>query len=212
MLKIAAHRGYWKTRDEGNTLKAFERALSFGFGIETDVRDWLGSPVIAHDPPQEAPSLSFEEFLRSWAQTPPAGPMAINIKSCGLSAELHRLLQKANPAEYFCFDYAIPDLILAARSGLTVFARLSEYETLIPSSVQSLIAGVWVDAFHSEWIDSSQIRGLLADNQRVCVVSPELHGRKHLPFWEKLRDARLQESSQFSLCTDFPEEARSFFS
>ena len=39
-MKIIAHRGFWIKDSEKNTVKAFERALENGFGIETDLRDY----------------------------------------------------------------------------------------------------------------------------------------------------------------------------
>jgi len=46
----------------------------------------------------------------------------------------------------------------------------------------------------------------------VCIVSPELHGRPHLPEWEEYRSFRsVVAHPGLLLCTDFPEQAREFF-
>lgn len=35
-MKIIAHRGFWKTESEKNTMKAIQRAIDSGYGFETD--------------------------------------------------------------------------------------------------------------------------------------------------------------------------------
>ena len=56
--RIMCHRGYWSGELgiaplQKNSWEAFERAIDFGFGIETDLRDYAGSVVISHDVPTE---------------------------------------------------------------------------------------------------------------------------------------------------------------
>ena len=43
-------------------MAAFERAINFGFGIETDIRDFDGNLVIAHDLPNKN-SIKFSKLL-----------------------------------------------------------------------------------------------------------------------------------------------------
>jgi hypothetical protein len=47
--------------------------------------------------------------------------------------------------------------------------------------------------------------------KEVCLVSPELHKRPHLPLWTRLRDEGLQNWEGLMLCSDIPEEAVTFF-
>jgi hypothetical protein len=59
MIKILAHRGQWNLPEKKNSLSAFERAFSNGYGIETDIRDYKGELVISHNIADEtAPKLS----------------------------------------------------------------------------------------------------------------------------------------------------------
>lgn len=46
---ILSHRGYWLKESEKNSIAAFKRSFSMGFGTETDVRDRDGQLVISHD-------------------------------------------------------------------------------------------------------------------------------------------------------------------
>ena len=44
---ILSHRGFWKTKDEKNTITSFKRSFDCGFGTETDLRDHDGEIVIS---------------------------------------------------------------------------------------------------------------------------------------------------------------------
>ena len=61
-MKIIAHRGYWLEQSEKNTLIAFERAMKYGYGFETDYRDYCGKIVIAHDVPEGKEPTAEEIF------------------------------------------------------------------------------------------------------------------------------------------------------
>ena len=49
------------------------------------------------------------------------------------------------------------------------------------------------------------------NGKRVCLVSPELHGRPYRPFWDMIKQNGLGMSDQIELCTDRPDEAREYF-
>jgi len=57
----------------------------------------------------------------------------------------------------------------------------------------------------------ARIREHLEAGKEVALVSPELHGRPHGAFWQRLRDAGLSRQDALMLCTDFPGAAREFF-
>jgi hypothetical protein len=70
---------------------------------------------------------------------------------------------------------SIPDTRAYFKAGIPVFTRVSEVERNPAWLEQS--AGVWLDAFESEWYGMTDILSLLRAGKRVCVVSSELHGR-----------------------------------
>ncbi|HEC1569936.1 TPA: hypothetical protein R1X71_000931 [Campylobacter upsaliensis] len=41
-MQILAHRGFWREKNEQNTLASLAKAFEMGFGIETDLRDGGG--------------------------------------------------------------------------------------------------------------------------------------------------------------------------
>jgi len=207
-MQFLAHRGHWQTPPEKNTRAAFLRAWKGGYGIETDVRDRLGAPVIAHDPPDES-ATGLLDFLRARIAHGRDTPLALNIKADGLTADVQRLAELADAKHFFVFDMSVPDMLHYLRAGIPVFVRLSEYE---PQSVLlDRATGVWLDAFESEWWGPDTLRELTARDKRVAIVSPELHRRPHQTVWRTIKDAEPAVKEKILLCTDFPDAAGQFF-
>ncbi|EEU7820833.1 hypothetical protein ACPX04_001201 [Campylobacter upsaliensis] len=48
-MQILAHRGFWREKNEQNTLASLAKAFEMGFGIETDLRDGGGNLLLSHD-------------------------------------------------------------------------------------------------------------------------------------------------------------------
>lgn len=207
-MLILAHRGFWTAAPEKNTWGAFERALQAGFGIETDLRDALGTVVISHDMPAGGePTL--DAFLALCAQYPDARPLALNVKADGLQAAVRDALARHAIRGAYVFDMAVPDALGYLRHDVPTYTRCSEYEDPPPYLAQA--AGVWLDAFHGEWYAPAQVAAFLHQGKQVCLVSPELHRRPHLALWTQLRDSGLHRHALLSLCTDFPADAKEFF-
>lgn len=203
-MNIMSHRGYWKREEEKNTELAFRRSFDFNFGTETDVRDCLGQVVISHDMPRgdEMPLTSFINLLGEKKLV-----CALNIKADGLAEMIHHTMHERARDDWFVFDMSIPDLKAHLKFGNPVFSRMSEIEQ--EAALYDQVAGIWLDSFDRTWFDVSLIRQLLQGGKRVCVVSSELHGREQYVLWNALRP--LAQEEKVMLCTDFPEEARTFF-
>lgn len=207
-IEIISHRGLWRTSAEKNSAIAFSRALDNGFGIETDVRDRCGTLVISHNPPTGG-ELTFVEFLAIYGRYEKHPSLALNIKANGLRDRVAAALRLVGTHTAFVFDMSIPDTLDYLNTEVPVFVRQSEYEQN-PSMYEQAI-GVWLDAFRTEWFSIEDIARHLRNGKRVCVVSPELHGRNHLPLWKRLYEASLHTAAGMIICTDFPLEARAFF-
>ncbi|TDQ92431.1 phosphodiesterase [Paraburkholderia silvatlantica] len=202
-MKVLSHRGYWKAAQEKNTPLAFNRSFDLGFGTETDVRDRLGELVISHDP-ATAESLSFAAFIEIIAKR--RLPLAINVKADGLANGLHNAFA-GKGLDWFVFDMSVPDMKMQLKAGNPVFARMSEVEKE-PAWLDQ-VKGVWLDAFSHTWYSVSTVEDLLSRGLRVCIVSPELHGREHIGLWGHLREIREREG--LMICTDLPEDCQEFF-
>ncbi|MDX8349231.1 hypothetical protein SLH49_14690 [Cognatiyoonia sp. IB215446] len=205
---IISHRGYWKTADEKNTATAFDRSFSLGYGTETDLRDLDGRLVVAHDPPLAGAMAADDMFAQVAAHNPDL-PMALNIKADGLQPMVTAQVAHHGLTGCFVFDMAVPDAIGWLKTDIAVFTRHSDVEE-VPAFYDEA-AGVWLDAFHSEWWDMDVIGAHLAAGKKVAVVSSELHGRDHQALWTMMKSSDLCQSDDVILCTDIPETASEFF-
>ena len=205
---ILSHRGYWKTEEEKNREIAFRRSCEHGFGIETDIRDLSGELVISHDPPKSG-ELTLNRFLEIYREYDISVPLAFNIKADGLQRMLKTLLTKFSITNYFVFDMSIPDTLQYLKHSFKIFSRQSDVEK--EALLYNDSKGVWIDCFDNDWVGETTLKEHLANGKRVCLVSPELHHREHIPFWGRLKAMRIIKSQNVLICTDYPEEARSFF-
>ena len=207
-MTILAHRGWWKRGEERNDMTALMRAFEAGFGVETDFRDAGGNLVISHDPPM-GELLAAETMLKAFAAAGRPGWLAVNIKADGLQRRVKGLMERFGVERYFVFDMSVPDMLGYLKEDMPTLTRQSEVEptpVLLEKST-----GVWLDMFKSDWVTEPTMAGHLAAGKRVALVSPELHKRKHLDFWARLKSWPCVHSEQFCLCTDFPKIARTFF-
>jgi glycerophosphoryl diester phosphodiesterase len=201
---VLSHRGWWTASTERNTAHAFRRSLEAGFGLETDVRDAHGRLVISHDLPVGG-ELALDDFFAF----PGAAdfPLAINVKADGLAELLRDTAARHQVRDWFVFDMSVPDARSHLLVGNPVFTRMSEVERS-PAWLDEA-QGVWLDAFSHDWYDLPVVEDLLAQGKRVCVASPELHGRSFEATWALL--SPLRDRAGLMLCTDLPQQARQYF-
>ena len=109
------------------------------------------------------------------------------------------------------FDMSVPDTLIYARDGIAYYTRVSEIE---PSpALYEKSAGVWIDQFHSNWVDADAVGPHLRAGKKVCIVSPELHRRPHEVAWTRYRALQglVSPNEMLFICTDFPDRAAKFF-
>lgn len=207
---ILAHRGLWKTPSEKNSKLALFKALNYGFGIETDIRyDKDIGLVVSHDILNNSfKYLAFEELLIEYKKQKINAKLAINIKSDGLHEKLKQMLENYNISEYFIFDMSIPDLISGLKYKLNQYIRFSNYEDPFPYA--AFTNGVWIDSFNSKIPNESEILNLYKKWSSLVFVSPELHGRSYLQYWNFIKSFFKKSKIDIMLCTDLPEEAYDF--
>ena len=199
---IYAHRGMWQTRDQQNSPEAIEAARISGYGVETDFRSKNRKLVISHDPFMDASAVATDEINFSEIS------VALNIKEDGLSAQFESFLEKYPNNYSFLFDGSIPEMVKVKEKNLPHALRLSEHETELPWESQFL----WIDGFYSDWwIKSARVLTLM-EKYFVVFVSPELHGRNTEQAWEFLRHLHSERSSNFGICTDYPDKLKALFS
>lgn len=206
-MQILAHRGWWRSPSEKNSEGAFRAALSAGYGIETDIRDFDGRLVISHDPAR-ADATGLDDFLTLYLSYPNRGILALNVKSDGLASKLVGSLAARGIQSYFVFDMSVPDSLHYFKLNATVYTRRSEFES--ESELDQLAAGVWLDSFTGR-NDAKLMALAVAMPLKSALVSPELHGRDHRTAWESWLATPGSDHAGIALCTDFPDEADAFF-
>lgn len=200
-MKILSHRGYWRTAEEKNSLSAIAYSIEQGFGTETDVRDSLGTLVLAHDP-ADSNAPAWQDVVTMFNGT--GLPLAVNVKADGLCPALAEAFM-ASDVDWFAFDMSGPETVRYAKANLPFFTRHSDIE---PEPIlYEQATGVWLDCFGEIWFDKNTIDRHLAAGKRVCVVSPDLHGEDPQLLWPHIQS--LPDSVM--LCTDYPSRAAAFF-
>lgn len=204
-MQIIAHRGYWKTAEEKNTLTALKRAIECGFGFETDFRDYGGKVLISHNPPI-GNELRADELFRLYAESGNKETLALNIKADGLQDMMLELLKKYGIENYFLFDMSVCDTIPYIERKMKIASRSSEFEPYLPFYKDSEV--VWVDYFDGRINIVEELRKYIADGKMPCIVSPELHKLPYEQMWQMLKDNGL---TNVMLCTDVPDKADEYF-
>lgn len=207
-MQILAHRGLWLTLEEQNTYSSITEAMQLGYGVELDVRDYLGEIVVSHDIVKDSNPLFFKEILSFYKNLNHKPLLAINLKTDGIRDILKSLIEEYRIDNYFIFDGSFPEAYKYITAGLKVFTRESEYET--PSSHLSTV-GIWLDSFNSNWFSQEVILNHLLNGTKVAIVSPELHSRNYQEVWSMIEkiDPTLREN--IILCTDYPTLAAKYF-
>jgi hypothetical protein len=201
-LKIISHRGFWCKKNEPNTLGSFAKAFEFGFGVETDFRDYLGEIVISHDVPK-GNLVTGHMFFELYKKIGSNLPLAINIKSDGLQELIVNQLKNVEDNNFFVFDMSIPDSLAWTKYKVPLYARQSEIE--INPILYEESSGIWLDCFKSDWWKPELIDSHLENGKNVCIVSPELHKRDPQNVWKILKK-RYKNNQNVLICTDYPSD------
>jgi hypothetical protein len=209
---ILAHRGFFLSESEKNSKEALTRAMSAGFGIETDLRDLNGNLVISHDPPiGSPPPPSFEWLLKLICSSPNTGRIALNIKADGLSQLIQSQIEAyaVDVNRFFVFDMSVPDSLSYFKGSVPFYTRMSDYEQ--EPALLDAANGVWVDNFSGSFPQIQRAQFLIELGIKVVVVSPELHRRDPAKLWNEISETEIYHSALFEICTDRPIEAANRF-
>ena len=156
-----------------NTIDLLEKTPS-NFGVEIDIRS-NGENLILHHEPFQQGEL-FEEWIRSYHH----GTLILNVKEEGLESPLLKLMNQYQINDFFFLDQSFPFLRKTAVMGESRCAvRVSEYENIeTVLSLSGMVDWVWVDCFTHFPLKKKEADQLTNAGFRLCLVSPELQGRK----------------------------------
>lgn len=203
-MQVISHRGYWLNPSEKNSATAFARSFHLGYGTEFDVRDLGGELCVAHDCPN-GESLLLATFFEIYTGIGGDLPLAINIKADGLQSLLLQQLERYGIKNCFVFDMSVPDSRAWLQTGVNVYSRQSDIES-IPALYDESV-GVWLDSFGQEWWEDDLVLRHRASGKSVAIVSSDLHGRNPEALWSRLNKAAFKEDDNVIICTDRPTEA-----
>lgn len=143
------------------------------YGVELDLRPYADTLIVEHDPFVEGEL--FSDYLQGYRH----GTLILNIKSEGIEPQVLELVKTYGVERYFLLDCSFPKVQALTQAGeRNVALRFSEYEGL---DMITRMAGradwVWVDGFTRMPLDRKDYDTLRALGFKLCLVSPELHGR-----------------------------------
>ncbi len=171
-------------------------------GVEIDIRNWTTKLVLNHEPYAEG--VEFVEWLKACNN-----PLIIlNVKSEGLEDKVIEAIKSSEfIGEYFFLDQSFPFLVRTLEKGLSDSAvRVSEYES--PECLWNMNnKWIWIDSHTGNWdFLPTAIRTAKETGKKICIASPELHGR---PAEHEISDIRriLAEFDYLpeAVCTKSPE-------
>ena len=184
-----------------NTIELL-RATSRKYGVEVDIRSYGNNLIIHHDPFVEG------ELFENWLSEYHHGTLILNVKEEGLESRLIELMQLHNINDFFFLDQSFPFLVKWSLKGERHCAvRVSEFESIDTAlSLTGKINWVWVDCFTHFPLQHSQALQLQSAGFKLCLVSPELHGRDaitEIPLLNKLLTER--KINIDAICTKHPD-------
>lgn len=169
-------------------------------GVEIDIRTHNGRLILAHDPFVEG------ELLADWLQVWNGQPLILNVKEDALELAIIGLLARYSIEEYFFLDQSYPSIRRMIQNGMTkVATRVSDYEDLT-TALASGSEWVWLDSFSGDWSYLPDVvPKILKNNQKTCLVSPELQRADSQNELEKLRQSLSQSNLRITaVCTKNP--------
>jgi hypothetical protein len=192
-------------------------------GVEIDVRDHLGFPVMAHDLPTQSPESLYGWFSRDLDEQGVRPIYAINIKADGLE-DLIVYLTKFYPQvadRIFVFDMSYPSLVRFRERGVPFAERISEEEGFTGQTPL-----IWMDRWN--WTDNIPMGRRIAFDGgrpsipipttdkwgkrcRIYAVSPELRVKDACPSWVEHYWGLFHEWGVDGVCTDWWDRAEDFF-
>lgn len=192
-MEIIAHR---------RNLASELAATPVHLGVEIDIRTQGGDFILHHDP------FCDGELLERWLDRFGHGTLILNVKEEGLEDRLIELMTARGIVRFFFLDQSFPFLVrTAARGERRCAVRVSEFESVETAlSLADRIDWVWVDCFTRFPLDGAAAKVLSDAGFRLCLVSPELHGRPaetEIPALRRLLEAEGIEAN--AVCTKHPE-------
>jgi len=167
-------------------------------GVEVDIRSAGKELYINHDPFTSGPL--FKEWIKHYKHQ----LLILNVKEEGLEEALITIMNENHISNFFFLDQSFPFIMKWVNKGeIRCAVRISEYENIATAYALSGKAGwAWIDVFNHLPINSDDAQKLKNSGFKLCLVSPELHGRNSDTVIPKLRSQiKAQNISFDAICT-----------
>lgn len=167
-------------------------------GVEIDLRSNGDRIILQHDP-----FVGGEDFA-TWIAAYRHRTLILNVKEEGLEAKLLHTLGDYGISDFFFLDQSFPFLVRTARAGEHRCAvRVSEFESVETAlSLSGLLDWVWVDCFSRFPLSRADGQRLRDAGFKLCLVSPELHGRTDPEEVAAIRATAVREEIELAaVCT-----------
>jgi hypothetical protein len=180
--------------------------IASDYGIEIDLRSKNGEIILSHDPfPEE--SIHFTDWLKFYHHK----TLVLNIKEEGLEQKVLEVMSSFEIQEFFFLDQSFPFMMKSLKDNESrVAIRFSDqesFDTIFNISNLELVNPdwVWIDSFSGNWSHLSDLAKIKSLGFKVCLASPELHGRnldlELKDIWKFLKYSQVD-----AICTKLPEK------
>lgn len=167
-------------------------------GVEVDIRSYGNDLYISHDPFLLGPH--FKDWIKHYQHQ----LLILNVKEEGLEESLISIMDENKITNFFFLDQSFPFIVKWVNKGEKRCAvRISEYENIATAlSLAGKSEWVWVDVFTHLPITSEDAQKLKNNGFKLCLVSPELHGRDPNKEIAKIRSQIKAQKIRFdAICT-----------
>lgn len=172
------------------------------FGIEVDVRSWKKQIILQHEPYEEG--VLFSEWLKYLNHK----FIILNIKNEGIEVNtIKELLLAKQDIEYFLLDQSFPmfarTIMVNTQSTAMRISNLESSQYL----EQIKPKWVWLDSHNGNWdYLHNSIEFIANSGSKVCIASPELHGRSPLNEINEIKVVFESKKIKINaVCTKIPE-------
>jgi hypothetical protein len=171
------------------------------YGVEIDIRSSGSQLILQHDP-----FVNGENFI-DWISHYGHGTLILNLKEEGLESNLIDIMSAYGIENYFFLDQSFPFLLKFSEvcQGRAA-VRVSEFESIDTAiRLAGKIKWVWIDCFSKFPLGIEHIKELKLLGYKLCLVSPELHGRNTTDEIVMLMNSFTKSNIFFdAVCTKYP--------
>jgi hypothetical protein len=156
-----------------NTVEGLQ-ATPREYGVEMDLHAYGDRLVVHHDALTDA--LDFSTWLEAYAHA----FVILNVKEEGIEGRVREMVLARGIERFFLLDLSVPALVKMVRAGEhRVAVRVSKYEAVAGAlALGGAAEWIWLDVFDPELpVSAEEYRALQGAGYKICLVSPELHGR-----------------------------------